>query len=371
MKRRNFLTTSVAGSAGLGSANAQPPARPQPRRSDLPRGVTPTAFSNQSSGYSQFTVPDYYTFTDDFRTGYSQFTVPDYYTFTDDFQIERKRAGKPHQGKVLAAIQAHSDDVPLYCGGTVAKLIDEGYKGYLIRLSNDEAAGKTLGYGVVQNEIDNREVAKALGCEKAFTFYYRNHRMDDVAEVEIRARLIFLYRLLQIDTILTMDPYNHYEENPDHLVAARAAEAACWMAGGDKDYPEHYRAGLKRAYVREKYYHARSPNGHNLVNRVVDIGSYIDAKVRANVANRGKGPAGSAGSRLRHELAAEGKRLPLLGDNDDAADFNYVKHFLMDDWRKLGQRFGLQYAEAFRYIGPEPKYESNIRKYVDANVVPL
>jgi LmbE family N-acetylglucosaminyl deacetylase len=272
---------------------------------------------------------------------------------------------------VLAAIQPHSDDVPLYCGGTVAKLIDEGYTGYLIRISNDEAAGRTLGHGVVQNEIDNHEVAKALGCKKAFSFYYRNHRMDDCAEIEIRARLIFLYRLLQVNTILVMDPYNHYDENPDHLVVGRVAEAACWMAGGGKDYPEHYKAGLKPARIREKYYHARSPQGHNLINRVVDIGSYIDPKVRSNVANKGKGPAGEHGSRLRRELAGKGRKLPVLGDDDETANFQYVKHFLLDNFRTLGERFGLEYAEAFRYIGPPIDYESNLERYVRENSVAL
>ncbi len=173
---------------------------------------------------------------------------------------------------MLAAIQAHSDDIPLCAGGPVAELVDEGYTAYLIRISNDEAAGRTLGYGVVQNETDNEDVARALGCTKTISFYYRNHRMDDCAEIEIRARLIFLCPALQVDTILTMDPYNHYEENPDHLVAARAVEAACWMAG------------------TTKYCHARSPQGHNLVNRIIDIAPYIDTKVRGNVANKGKGP---------------------------------------------------------------------------------
>jgi LmbE family N-acetylglucosaminyl deacetylase len=304
-------------------------------------------------------------------SGYSPFTTPDYYTYADDLVIERNQPGKPHQGKVLAAVQAHSDDIPLFAGGLVAKLIDEGYTGYLIRISNDEAAGRTLGYGVVQNETDNQEVAKALGCKKAFSFYYRNHRMDDASELEIRARLIFLFRVLQVDTLIAMDPYNHYDENPDHLVAGRAAEAACWMSGGGKDYPEHYRAGLKPARVREKYYHARSPQGHNLVNRVVDISSYIDVKARGNVANQGKGPAGSAGARLRQELAREGKRLPLLGNDEDTANFQYVKHFLMEDWRLLGERFGLKYAEAFRYIGPQPNYRENVRKYVEQHAVRL
>ena len=214
-------------------------------------------------------------------------------------------------------------------------------------------------------------MAQALGCKKAYSFYYRNHRMDDCAEIEIRARLIFLYRMLQVNTIVAMDPYNHYEENPDHLVASRAAEAANWMAGGGKDYPEHYRAGLKPARIREKYYHARSPNGHNLVNRIVDISSYIDHKVRGNVANRGKGPAGASGSRLRQELARQGKKLPLLGNDDATADFHYVKHFLMDGWKRLGGQFGLEYAEAFRYIGPDPNYTANIRQYADQHAVPL
>jgi len=304
-------------------------------------------------------------------SGYSPFTTPDNYTFANDLTIERNQTGKPHAGKVLAAIQAHSDDITLYAGGLVAKLIDEGYTGYLIRISNDEAAGRTLGHGVVQNEIDNREAAKALGCKKAYTFYYRNHRMDDCAEIEIRQRLIFLYRLLQVDTIVTMDPYNHYEENPDHLVAGRAAEAACWLAGASKDYPEHFKAGLKPHSVREKYYHARSPQGHNLVNRIVDISSYIDHKVRCNVANKGKGPAGENGSRFRAELARQGKKLALLGDDDDTANVQYVKHFLMEDWRLLGEQFGLGYAEAFRYIGPQPDYRERIRQYAEKHATAL
>ena len=78
--------------------------------------------------------------------------------------LERPAAGQPHAGKVLLAVQAHSDDIPLFAAGTVAKLIDEGYTACLIRFSNDEAAGRTLGYGVVQNELDNQNAARALGC---------------------------------------------------------------------------------------------------------------------------------------------------------------------------------------------------------------
>ena len=248
--------------------------------------------------------------------------MPDYQTYADDLVIERNRSGKPHAGKVLAAVQAHSDDIPLFASGTVAKLIDEGYTGYLIRFSNDEAAGANARIRGGAERERTWDCGAAMGCKKTFSFYYRNHRMDDCAMIELRARLIFLFRLLQVNTVVCMDPYNHYDENPDHIVVGKAVEGACWMSGSQRDYAEHYKAGLKPARVKEKYYYARSPQGHNLVNRVVDITSYIDTKVRVNMANKGKGPAGNGGARLRQELARQGKKLRLLGDNDETANFS-------------------------------------------------
>ena len=356
MDRRKFFSRSVSGGLALGGIAAldQPltAQTAQTPHSDLPSRFTPSAYS----------VPS---------TKYSPFTVPDYFTYADDLVIERNQLGKPHAGKVLAAIQAHSDDISLFASGTVAKLIEEGYSAYLIRLSDDGAAGKTLGYGVAQNEIDNQNVAEALGCKKSFSFYYRNHRMDDCSMIEIRARLIFLFRLLQVNTVVCMDPYNHYDENPDHIVAGKAVEGACWMSGSDKDYPEHYKLGLKPARIHEKYYFARSPQGHNLINRVVDISSYIDTKVRVNMANKGKGPAGSAGARMRQELIGKGKKLALLGNDDETANFQYIKSFLLEDNHLFGELFGCGYVEAFRYIGAEPDYIDNIRKYADAHAVRL
>ena len=81
-----------------------------------------------------------------------------------DIQIERAQPGKPHAGKVLAAIQPHADDIPLFAGGLVLKLIQEGYTGYLIRTTNDDHTGPgTVGEGVLANERDNFAVAKAFG----------------------------------------------------------------------------------------------------------------------------------------------------------------------------------------------------------------
>src|SRR5690349_15823789 len=271
-----------------------------------------------------------------------------------DVFFERPAEGTPHKGKVLLAVQAHSDDIPLSAAGVVAKLVKEGYTGFLVRATNDDMGDApglgtpgTVGDHVLGNERDNAEVARVLGLKKVFDLNYGNHRMGDVPLNELICRLIFLIRLLKVDTVVCWDPWAHDEENPDHVQIARGIEAACWMAGRAHDYPEQLAAGLAPYAVQEKYYYARRPE----VNRVVDVSGVVDQIIDANRANRAKGPAGNHGSRLRAELARRGQKLPLLGDDDVTADGNYIREFLLARRRALGQDHGVQYAEAFHHIG--------------------
>ncbi len=287
--------------------------------------------------------------------------------------LERPAEGTPHPGKVLLAVQAHSDDIPLMAGGVVAKLVKEGYTGYLLRATNDDMGDApglgtpgSIGDHVLGNERDNAEVARILGLKQAFDLNYSNHRMGDVPLNELICRLIFLIRLLKVDTVVCWDPWAHDEENPDHVQIARGIEAACWMAGRKHDYPEQLAAGLVPHTVREKYYYARRPE----INRVVDVSGVLDQLIDCNRANRAKGPAGNHGSRLRAELAKRGQKLPLLGDNDDTADRNYIKEFILARRRALGQKYGVQYMEAFHHIGGGAT-RSAVEDYIQKNAVPI
>jgi len=230
--------------------------------------------------------------------------------------IERAAAGEPHKGKVLALITPHLDDGPFFACGTVAKLLREGYTGYFIRTSNDEkdSFNLSLGETVAANERDTAAFLAASGLKQAFDLGYRNHRMDDVARTEIRARLIFLFRLLKVDTVFSYDPWGHYEENPDHYVTAQAVEAACWMSGGHLDMPEHFAAGLKAHSITEKYYFARGPQ---LVNRVVDVGPTLQAKLACLRACRTM--MTHMIKDLNASLAERKLRLPGLTGDENAA----------------------------------------------------
>jgi len=326
MRRRHFLESSILG--GAAALQAQTPS---------------ASHEPEASG-----------------TGSTSYRLP--------VTIERRRTGQPRLGQVVVAIQPHCDDVPIFAAGTVLKLIDEGCTGYLITMSDDSMAGDGASYGEIihKNEQDTIEVGKRLGCKDIFFMKYPNHSMDAWPIVEMRSRLTFLFRLLKADIVVVYDPSSLYERNPDHYVTARAVEWAAAISGAHWDYPEHFKAGLTPHSPKERYYFARGPQ---LVNRVVDITDFMDQKVSVNLANTTQGPAGSTGSRLRKRLAAQGKRLPILGGDDATANRQYTKNFALARDHIRGQAHGLQYAEYFHYIGPdEPDMDPS---YIQQNAVPL
>lgn len=278
--------------------------------------------------------------------------------------VERRRDGKPRSGQVVAAIQPHVDDIPLFAAGTLFKLIEEGATAYMIRVTNDDMAGPGwYGETVSANERDQNAVARVFGCARSFDLNYNNHMMDNISRAELRARFIFLFRLLKVDVVLSYDPWGHYEENPDHYVTAASVEAACWMAGGSKDYPEHFAAGLQPHAVREKYYFARFDQR---VNRVVDIEPWVEPKIDVNLENKAQGPAGETGARLRSRLEKQGKRLPLLEGGDQAANRNYIREFVLARDREIGARYNLAHAEQFHYIAAAP---DQVEEYIRRNAI--
>jgi LmbE family N-acetylglucosaminyl deacetylase len=283
--------------------------------------------------------------------------------------IEKDRPGEPHKGKVFAAVHAHLDDVPYYAGGLCAKLIREGYTGYLIRTTNDEkCGGQSTAENILSNEQEHARVASALGFKETFDFYYQNHEMDGISSLDLRARLILLFRFLKVDTVVSFNPWGHGEENPDHSATGRAAEEACWMSAMPNDYPEHIDANIQPCRIQERYYFYGRPG--QAYNRVVDIGDHIEKKIGAIVECRSQG-GGNLGSQLRRRLAAQGRRLPLLGNDDRTADREYARQFLLDDDREYGKPHGLAFAERFYYIDQRRPEVSKVEEYVAKHAVTL
>src|SRR5260370_20409825 len=126
---------------------------------------------------------------------------------SDNITVVRQQAGRPHAGKVFAAVHAHASDVPHYAAGLCAKLMAEGYTGYLIRTTNDEKSGAgSIAQNILSNEQEHLKMAEVLGFKDVFDLYYRNHFMDGIAAVEIQSRLDLLLRMLKGDNVICLHP---------------------------------------------------------------------------------------------------------------------------------------------------------------------
>jgi LmbE family N-acetylglucosaminyl deacetylase len=281
--------------------------------------------------------------------------------------VEKDFPGQPHKGKVFVAIHAHLQDLPYYAGGLCAKLIREGYTGYVVRATNDEKyGGQSIARNILSNEQEHLKMAAGLGFKDVFDLYYRAHRMNEISPVEIRGRIVLLLRMLKADTVISFHPSGAGEEDVDHEAAGRAVEDACAMASSENDFEEHLEAGFPARSVNERYYFHAHPD--QPFNRVVDIGAHVEKKIDAILECRSQG-GGALGARLRARLATEGKRLPALGNDDHTANREYIRQFLLEDYRDYGRRQGLRYAERFFYVDERPPARTRVDDYVTKNAV--
>jgi LmbE family N-acetylglucosaminyl deacetylase len=269
------------------------------------------------------------------------------------------------KGRALVVVTAHADDFTIFAGGTIAKLVDSGYTAHLIRVTNDEKDSYDLSAGETshRNTVEMETAAKIMGIREIHSLDFRNDEMDWVPETEIRGRLIFLFRKLKPWMVMTFDPSAKYEENPDHKKTARATEDACWTSQGHLFFPEHLSVGLKPWVVLERMYWARQLDDSD-ANKVVDISSTIDRKIRAVQAH--KTMMRHTAYSLKEKLAQAGLRLPLLDTVNEESINKMVDIQTRERAAAHGKKHGLEYAELFHHIPlGDPK------GYVMQNAVPI
>ncbi len=272
---------------------------------------------------------------------------------------------RQYKGRTMVVVTAHADDFTIFAGGTIAKMIKEGYTAHLIRVTNDEKDSQDLSLGetVARNENELRKAADVIGIQEIHSLNFRNDEMDPVPETEVRQKLVLLFRKLKPWTLFTFDPSAKYEENPDHKKTARAAEDAAWTGAGHLYDPEQLTMGLGKWAVLDRYYWARSLEDWD-VNKVVDISSTIDQKIHA--VQQHKTMMDHTAHQLKEKLAEANLRLPLLDTIDETSVDKMVDIHLREWAAALGAKHGMRYAEVFHYIPIDTE-----GGYVMKNAVPL
>jgi bacillithiol biosynthesis deacetylase BshB1 len=168
----------------------------------------------------------------------------------------------------LLAVAPHPDDAELFCGGTLIRAADQGYRTGVLDLT----AGELGSRGTPETRRAEAERASAvlgLAVRRALGLGDARIRNDD----ESRARLVAAIRELRPRTVIL--PY--YEgRHPDHRVASELAYDACYLAGL-ANYPsdgEPHRP-TKLLYALAYREHAPKPSF------VVDISDAFERKLEA------------------------------------------------------------------------------------------
>src|SRR5512140_2198519 len=83
----------------------------------------------------------------------------------------------------VLAVGAHPDDVEIACGGTLARLAQQGYRVGIIDLTDGEPTPGSLGPEVRLAEA--RRAAEVLGVVKRITLDLPNRRLFDTFEARV------------------------------------------------------------------------------------------------------------------------------------------------------------------------------------------
>lgn len=252
--------------------------------------------------------------------------------------------------KTVLVIAPHADDAAAFCGGTVARFADEGWRVVIARVTDDakDSLGLTVEETIARNAAEFREAAKILGAAETVDLGFPTDSLADASKTALRERFVYLYRKHRPYTVIGFDPFGLHEGNMDHIVCAQAAEEAFWVARFDLHHPEHFGEGLAPFAVCEQWYFAREPRE---VNHVVDVTHTMDRRVEALAANRTMLRNILESSRL--QLETWGRRAPAIDAAIVGDPRPLLEVALRMGARQIAQAHGLaedRLGEAFRVV---------------------
>lgn len=189
----------------------------------------------------------------------------------------------------VIAVGAHPDDVEIACGGTLARLVQQGYRVGIVDLTNGEPTPGSPGPD--SRLAEAREAARILGVHVRETLPLPNRVLFDSVPARIAlARVFRRYRPQMVLGIAGKTPM----ASPDHWQAMQITDAAVFYSRLSKWDDEF--GGLPVHTVRKQLWYPlgfsspEMPDGGGRV--VVDISSTLELKFQAIRAYESQFPAG-------------------------------------------------------------------------------
>ena len=176
----------------------------------------------------------------------------------------------------VIAVGAHPDDVEIACGGTLAKLVEQGYRVGIIDLTDGEPTPRSPGPEVRLAEA--RAAADVLGVEIRITLDLPNRRLFD--SFESRVALAKEFRKYRPRLVLGFGEKTPLA-SPDHWQAMQITDAAVFYSRLTKwddqfdDLPPH--SISEQLYFRLAFEPIGTLPG--ISHFVVDISNTLEAKL--------------------------------------------------------------------------------------------
>ncbi len=178
----------------------------------------------------------------------------------------------------VIAVGAHPDDVEIGCGGTVAKLVRQGYRVGIIDLTDGEPTPASS--GPEERLAEAKAAADVLGVQVRLTLDLSNRKLFDSYEARVKLAIEFRrYRPRLVIGLGEKTPL----ASPDHWQAMQITDAAVFysrLTKWDVDFmnlPPH-------AIAAQMYYTLESHRANPLEGAgqvVVDISDTLEAKLTA------------------------------------------------------------------------------------------
>ena len=179
----------------------------------------------------------------------------------------------------VIAVGAHPDDVEIACGGTLAKLVRQGYRVGIVDLTDGEPTP-----GSPSPEVRLAEAvaaARILGVSIRETLNLPNRRLFDSFESRVALATVFRkYRPSVVLGILDKTPL----ASPDHWQAMQITDAAVFYSRLTK-WDEHF-AGWPPHSIRKQVWYPLglrqlTRDEHGGTGFVVDISETLELKLSA------------------------------------------------------------------------------------------
>lgn len=222
--------------------------------------------------------------------------------------------------KRLMVVAAHADDLETMCGGTIALLVARGVEVISVNctlgdigIQDPTVARLAL---AARRLAETEAAARCLGIRQTYNLNYPDGELE--ATLALRAQLARLYRITQVDTLWTFDPFWPGQIHPDHRAAGLAALDAFMPSKMPLYYPEQLNepgAGLGRLEQVFLFATDREPNVF------VDVTAVYETKLAACMLHHSQFPKGEE-------------------------DLTWMK----DIDQKHGETIGVTYAESFRPV---------------------